>query len=328
MAHDHAGHGQAGHDHAGHGHSGHAGHSHTADASERRLRAALAVLFAFTLVEAIGGLWSNSIALLAEAAHMLADSASLLLAIVAIRAGRRPARADRTYGHRRYQTLAAYTNGVTLLALTIGVVIEAVRRLVAPPAVNGEVMLAIALVGGVANLGAFLILSGASSLNERGARAHILSDLLGPGAATAAAVAILAFGWLPADPLLSIAVSGLILRSGWHLTRDAAHVLLEGTPAGFDVARIENELVQVTGVTAVHHIHAWSLTGDKPIVTLHAHFASGVDRQLTLRAMLDRLHQRLGIEHATIQIEEGDCAQPSDADDCHGRDVGTRAVSA
>jgi cobalt-zinc-cadmium efflux system protein len=318
-----AGHSHAGHSHAGHSHAGHShvGPGHGADASERRLRAALGVLFAFTLVEAAGGLWANSIALLAEAAHMLADSASLLLAIVAIRAGRRPARADRTYGHQRYQTLAAYTNGVTLLALTVGVVVEAGRRLIAPPPVNGEVMLGVAVVGGIANLGAFLILSGASSLNERGARAHILSDLLGSGAATAAAVSVVAFGWLPADPLLSIAVSALILRSGWRLTRDAAHVLLEGTPAGFDVARVERELIQVSGVTAIHHVHAWSLTGDKPIVTLHAHFAEGADRQLTLRAILDRLHQRLGIEHATVQIEEGDCAQPANVDDCHGREA-------
>jgi len=204
------------------------------------------------------------------------------------------------------------------------VVVEAVRRLIAPPPVSGGIMLGVAVVGGVANLAAFLILSGASSLNERGARAHILSDLLGSGAATAAAAAILMFGWLPADPLLSIAVSGLILRSGWQLTRDAAHVLLEGTPAGFDVSRVVSELIQVTGVTAVHHVHAWSLTGDKPIVTLHAHFAAGADRQQTLRAMLDRLHQRLGIEHATVQIEEGDCAQPTDADDCHGQEVGVR----
>jgi len=252
---------------------------------------------------------------------MLADSASLALAIIAIRVGRRPASASRTYGNRRYQTLAAYTNGLTLLALTVGVVVEAARRLFAPPPVNGTVMLGIAVIGAIANLAAFLVLSGASSLNERGARAHVLSDLLGSGAATAAAGFVLVFGWLPADPLLSIAMSALILRSGWQLSRDAAHVLLEGAPAGFEVDDLETELMDVPGVVAIHHVHAWSLTGEKPIVTLHAHFAEGADRQETLRAILDRLRQRLGIEHATVQIEEGPCVQPGAVEECHGEEA-------
>ena len=207
-------------DHTGHDHTGHdhTGHDHAATASERRLRAAVVLLGAFTAVEAVGGFWSNSIALLAEAAHMLADSASLLLAIVAIRAGRLPASENRTYGNRRYQTLAAYTNGLTLLALTAWIVVEAARRLINPPQVDGKIMLAIAVVGGIAYCSAFVVLSGASSLNERGARAHILSDLLGSGAATGAAAVILLFRWLPADPILSIAVSVLILlRAGARL---------------------------------------------------------------------------------------------------------------
>ncbi|MGH8323706.1 MAG: cation diffusion facilitator family transporter, partial [Steroidobacteraceae bacterium] len=217
--------------HEDHGHDGH-GHDHAKNASEQRLRAALALLVSFTVVEAAGGFWANSIALLSEAAHMLADCASLLLAVIAIRTGQRPASADRTYGHRRYQTLAAYSNGLTLLALTVWVVVEAARRLIAPPEVNGVLMLGVAAIGGIANLAAFIVLSGSSSLNERGARAHVLSDLLGSGAAMAAAGVILAFGWLPADPLLSIGVSVLIFRSGWQLTRESAHVLLEGTPGG------------------------------------------------------------------------------------------------
>jgi cobalt-zinc-cadmium efflux system protein len=304
------------HDHAHAGH-GHAGHDHTGTASEHRLRSALALLFAFTLVEAAGGFWSNSIALLAEAAHMLADSASLLLAIVAIRAGRRPANANRTYGNRRYQTLAAYTNGLTLLSLTAWIVVEASRRLIAPPPVNGKIMLGIAVIGGIANLAAFVVLSGAKSLNERGARAHILSDLLGSGAATAAAGVILLFGWLPADPLLSIAVSALILRSGWRLTRESAHILLEGTPPGCSVEQVQMELTEILGVSSIHHVHAWSLTGESPIVTLHAEISDGTDRQQVLTAIVARLRERLGIEHATVQIEEGHCAAPGTPDDCH-----------
>jgi cobalt-zinc-cadmium efflux system protein len=303
-------------DHAHEGY-GHAGHDHTGTASEQRLRAALALLFAFTVVEAVGGFWSNSIALLAEAAHMLADSASLLLAIVAIRVGRRPADADRTYGNRRYQTLAAYTNGLTLLALTAWIVVEASRRLIAPPPVNGKIMLGIAVIGGIANLAAFVVLSGASSLNERGARAHVLSDLLGSGAATAAAGAILLFGWLPADPLLSIGVSVLILRSGWNLTRESAHILLEGTPPGLSVRQVEMHLTGIMGVSGVHHVHAWSLTGESPMVTLHAEISEDADRQQVLTAILSRLRERLGIEHATVQIEYGPCVAPGAPDDCH-----------
>jgi cobalt-zinc-cadmium efflux system protein len=301
-------------EHHGPAHAGH-GHAHGRDASELRLRMALALLFAFTLVEGIGGWWANSIALLAEAAHMLADCGALLLAIAAIRLGRRPANAARTYGHRRYQTLAAYTNGLTLLALTIWVVAEAVQRLVAPPPVDGRLMLAIAVAGAIANLAAFLVLSGAGSLNERGARAHVLGDLLGSGAAIAAACAILAFGWLMADPLLSIAISVLILRSGWQLTRESAHVLLQGAPEAFDISELQAALTQVPGVCGIHHVHAWSLTGEAPIVTLHAELFAGADRQRTLTAILDQLGTRFGVEHATVQIEEGECAAP--VEHCH-----------
>jgi cobalt-zinc-cadmium efflux system protein len=301
-----------------HGHAhGHADHDHAGRASEQRLRIALGLLFVFTLVEGVGGVWSNSIALLTEAAHMFADSASLLLAIIAIRVGRRPASAVRTYGSRRYQTLAAYTNGLALLALTMWFVVEAVRRLIAPTEVNGKVMLGIAMIGGIANLAAFVVLSGASSLNESGARAHVLSDLLGSAAAAAAAGVILVFGWLPADPLLSILISALIVRSGWQLTRSSGHILLEGTPPGCDIGKIEAELKGMPGVLSIHHIHAWSLTGERPILTLHAELQHGANRQQVLTGIVDRLRERFGVEHATVQIEDGACAAPAGSESCH-----------
>src|SRR5579863_9884636 len=237
-----------GHGH-GHGH-GRGAHSHAHDAGGRRLLIALLILGSFTVVEAVGGYFANSIALLAEAAHMLADSASLVVALVAIRWGRRPPDQRRTYGHRRYQPLAAFMNGQALLLLTIWVVYEAIQRLIHLPQVNGRWMLAVALIGGVANFAALLALSGARSLNERGARAHVLSDLLGSGAATVAALLILARGWSLADPLLSLLVAALIFRSAWAVTRECADVLLEGVPAGFDVARVETELLgHVPGLT-------------------------------------------------------------------------------
>ena len=291
---------------------GHGGHAHGERSGEQRLKIALLILGSFTLVEALGGWFANSIALLAEAAHMLADSASLVLAILAIRVGRRPASVRRTYGYRRYQPLAAFINGQALLALTAWVVYEAVLRLMERPAVNGRLMLGIALIGGIANLTAFLALSGARSLNERGARAHVLSDLLGSVAASAAALVILFSGWTLADPLLSLVVSALIFRSAWALTRESAHVLLEGAPAGCDVKDVESELIgHVPGLIGVHHVHVWSITGERPTVTLHANLAAGSRSGEVIAAIHARLEARLRVEHTTVQIEdEGDCDTP------------------
>lgn len=305
---DHAQHAQeepGGHDHAPGGH----GHVRT---SQSRLIIALAILSAFAFVEAIGGYFAHSIALLAEAAHMLADCASLALAIVAIRIGLRPADSVGTYGHKRYQPLAAFVNGLALLLLTAWVVYEAVQRLIERPAVDGKLMLIVALVGGVANLAAFMALSGASSLNERGARAHVLSDLLGSAAASAAGLAIMFAGWTIADPLLSLLISVLVFRSGWALTRASADVLLERAPAGLDARQVEDALVgAVPGLAGVHHIHVWTITGESPIVTLHADLAAGGDRRSVLAGIHVRLRERLGIDHATVQIEEeGPCETP------------------
>lgn len=275
------------------------------DAGARRLLIALAILGSFTVVEAAGGYFANSLALLAEAAHMLADSASLVVALVAIRWGRRPPDQRRTYGHRRYQPLAAFMNGQALLLLTIWVLYEAIRRLVHLPQVNGRWMLAVALIGGVANFAALLALSGARSLNERGARAHVLSDLLGSGAATLAALLILLEGWVVVDPLLSLLVCALILRSAWALTRESADVLLQSVPPGFDVKHIEAELIgHVPGLLEIHDIHVWSMTGERPTITLHACIAAGMQGYGVPKLIHQRLRERLQVEHTTVQIEE------------------------
>lgn len=299
--------------HGDHQHTSHGAHMHGHEAGERRLLIALLILGSFTVVEAVGGYFANSIALLAEAAHMLADSASLGVALVAINRGRRPADERRTYGHRRYQPLAALLNGQALLLLTVWVVYEAIRRLMQSPHVDGQWMLAIALIGGIANLVAFLALSGARSLNERGARAHVLSDLLGSGAATVAALLILIKGWTVVDPLLSLLVSTLILRSAWTLTRESADVLLQSVPAGFDVKHIEAELIgHVPGLIEVHHVHVWSMTGERPTITLHACLAPGAQGYGMPRLIHERLRERLHVEHTTVQIEEPDsCDTPT-----------------
>jgi len=312
MAHDHS----HSHDHgAGHHHGHSHGHGHGANA--RRLLLALCILLTFTAIEALGGWFANSIALLAEAGHMVADSGSLILAILAARASRRPANARHTYGSGRYQTLAAYTNGLLLLALTVWVMVEAFRRLTAPPAVNGTLMLAIALIGGAANLAAFIALCGSSSLNERGARAHIFSDLLGSAAATGAALLILELGWRVADPILSLLVSLLILRSGWRLTQEAGHLLLQGTPPALDPDGLARDLAQVSGVEDVHHLHVWSLTGEAPVVTLHATVSRSADQQAALQGILELLREHHSTAHATVQIESGDCLDSGDHP-CHG----------
>jgi cobalt-zinc-cadmium efflux system protein len=320
-SHAHGAHGHRHDAHHGHSHRGAGGgHSHGAARSTRRLLIALGILGTFTIVEGVGGYFANSIALLAEAAHMLADSASLVLAVVAIRVGQRPADHRRTYGHRRYQPLAAFINGQLLLLLTAWVVYEAIVRLRHPPPVDGRLMLGIALLGGVANLAAFFALSGADSLNERGARAHVLSDLLGSVAASSAAVLILAFGWRIADPLLSLLVSFLILRSAWALTRESADVLLESAPARFDVSQVEACLLgHVPGLAGVHHVHVWSMTGERPTVTLHADLEPGTEHRTVITAIHARLETQLRVEHCTVQIEEGECATPACVEDAKPR---------
>lgn len=306
--------------HAAHGHSHGTGHSHDhahdhGNASETRLRWAFAIIVTFMGVEAVGGVLAHSLALIADAGHMFADAGALALSIAALRMSRRPANHRYSYGHERYQVLAAFVNGLTLLLLSVWIVYEAVLRLLAPEIVAGWTMLIVATLGLAANVAAFLVLSGTGGLNERGALAHVFGDLLGSAAAMAAAVVILASGWMPVDPLLSILVSLLILRSGWRITRESAHVLLEGTPEGFDVSRVEVELVgQVPGVCGVHHVHAWSLNGEQPMLTLHAEIEDGFDRHVILGAIHQRLSDRLGVSHVTVQIEEGHCVQASCAD--------------
>lgn len=300
------------HQHSHHEHSHHSGHR----ASERRLLLTLAILLSFTAIEFLGGWFANSLALLAESGHMLADSGSLMLAIIALRAGRRPADSQHTYGSARYQTLAAYTNGLTLLALTLWVMAEAIQRLIAPPPVNGLLMLVVALLGGAANLTAFITLSGGRSLNERGARAHVLSDLLGSAAATCAAVLILEWNWRLADPILSVLVSLLILRSGWHLTHEASHVLLQGTPFAVDPDGLARDLTHVRGVRGVHHLHIWSMTGDAPVVTLHAAIDTVADHRSVLRGIMRRLRDHHSITDATVQLEDGECPN-SGGDHCY-----------
>lgn len=270
------------------------------------------------LVEVAGGFIAHSLALIADAGHMLADSASLMLALFALRVGKQPADQLYSYGRQRYEVLAAFVNGLVLLALSLWIVIEAVQRLLHPEPVQGWIMLIVAGLGLLANIGAFLVLrDGEDNLNMRSAVLHVLGDLLASAAAMVAAGVILLTHWMPVDPLLSILVSLLILRGGWRVIRESAHILLEGTPPGFDAAAVSADLVaQVPGVSSVHHLHAWSLTDSKPMLTLHAQIAEGADQDGALSAIQKRLRERFGVAHATVQIERAGCAAGED-DPCH-----------
>ena len=301
MPHDHAHH-HSPHDHA-HGHGGSA-----ATGTEARILWALVLTAGFMVAEFVGGVLAGSLALIADAGHMLADAAALTLALVSLRLARRPADLARSYGYHRLEVLAAFVNGLVLLALVAWIVIEAIRRLFAPIAVTSDVMLVIAVLGLAVNLVSFAILSGGdrTSLNLHGALLHVLSDLLGSVAAVVAALVIGWTGWMPIDPLLSLVAAVLLVRSSWGLVRRSAHVLLEGTPEGLDLQRLRSELgAAVPGLKDIHHVHAWSLTAGKPLLTLHGTIHADVEGETVLREVKRHLGL-VGFSHSVVQLER-DC---------------------
>jgi len=282
------------------------GHSHSANGAERRVTWALLLTGGFMVVEAIGGWWAGSLALLADAGHMLTDTAALALSWYAVRAAQRPATPQRSFGHSRIEILAAFINGVALIAIAAWIVVEAVQRLAAPEPIRSGTMLVVAVFGLLVNIAAFFILSGSrnATLNLRGAFLHVAGDMLGSLAAIVAALVILVSGWTPIDPILSVFVVLLIVRSAWRLVREAWHVLMEGAPRDLDVEALKQDLVrQIPGVMDVHHVHAWLLTPERPLITLHARIAASADHDDVLRLIQERLKRDFGISHATVQVE-------------------------
>jgi cobalt-zinc-cadmium efflux system protein len=312
VEHDHS------HDHS-HGH----GHDHGHSASESALLWALWITAGFMLAEAIGGWIAGSLALVADAAHMLADTGALAMSYGAARAAHRPPTDIMSYGHHRWQVLAAFVNGLALLVLSAWIVIEAVRRLTAPTEVHAPMMMVVAGLGIIANVLSYLVLSrGERTLNVRSALLHVASDILGNLGALAAGAVIFLAHWTPIDAILSIVMAGLIVRGGYRITRESAHILLEGTPAEFDADAVEREIkAHVPSVTAVHHVHAWSLTDERPMLTLHVVIEEGRDHMESLQGVLRALREHLNIEHATVQIETTACG-----DDCSH--VGVRSKRA
>ena len=266
------------------------------------------------LVEAAGGIVAGSLALLADAGHMLTDFAGLFLAWLAFRFSRWPADNKRTYGFERLQVLVAFGNGVVLFIIAGGIIVEAARRLMAPGAVMGGTMLAIAVVGLLVNIGMFLLLHGGDreNLNMRGALVHVMGDLLGSVGAIVAGGIIIMTGWMPADPIISVVVAVIILRSAWHVVRDSANILLEGAPSGLAVADMAGDLqAAIADVEDVHHVHAWSITQERPMVTLHARICEGADIDRTVVAIKTRLKARFGVDHATVEIERAELRRPA-----------------
>lgn len=280
------------------------------DNAKRTLWAAI-LIGSFMGVEIAGGIISGSLTLLADAGHMLTDFAALMLAWFAFRLSRRPADWKRSYGFDRFEVLVAFVNGIVLILVVLWIFYEAASRLVQPEAVLGGVMAVVAFVGLLVNVAAFAILHGADrgNLNIRGASLHVLGDLLGSVAALLGAGIILLTGWTPIDPILSALVGLLILRSAVRLVREAGHILLEATPDGLDTRTIGPDLIDaIPSVLEVHHIHAWSITQERMMVTLHARIDNVTKAATATAAIKDRLKEKFDVDHVTVEIEGDRCA--------------------
>ncbi len=265
----------------------------------------------FMFAEVAGGIAAGSLALLADAGHMLTDFASLVLAWFGFRLSRRPADWKRTFGFDRFQVLVAFANGLALFVIAAWIVYEAAERLMTTPVVSGGIMVVIAALGLLVNVAAFWLLQGADreNLNVRGAAMHVLGDLFGSVAALIAGGVILATGWTPIDPLLSLVVAAIIVRSGWRVVADAGHILLEGAPGELDTRAIGPDLIaNVKGIEGIHHVHVWSITQSRRMVTLHACIGERQSSDKAVRNIKARLKERFGLDHATIEIERSVCA--------------------
>jgi len=307
-------HGPGEHHHHGHSHHGH-DHGRVGDASRdadyatpvRRLRGALAVTAIFLVVEVIGGWLANSLALLADAGHMLTDVAALALSLFVAWFSRQPASPQRTYGYLRWEVLAAFLNGATLLLISVWIVWEAVLRLRTPEQVEGGLMFGVAVAGLVVNLIAARMLhsSGESSLNVRAAYLHVLGDLLGSVGTVAAAVIVRWTGWVTADPVASVIMALLILRGAWRIVRESVDVLLESTPSHISLGSVRAQLEAIPGVESVHDLHVWTVTSGLVAMSTHAIVRESDRHQHVLEHVHDAM-RLFGIDHVTVQLESSE----------------------
>jgi len=276
----------------------------------RRLGWALAITATFMLLEVAGGLISGSLALLADAGHMLTDTAALGLAWIAARLAARPTNPRRSYGYHRAQVLAAFVNALALFVVVAWIVFEAAQRIATPRPIEGATMLAIACAGLAANLAVFAILRRGSqdNMNVAAARLHVLGDLLGSIGALLAAAVILTTGWTPIDPILSVFVALLILRSAWSLLRKSTRILMEEAPETVDPEALRATLLaDVPGVRDVHDVHCWSLTSGQTMLTLHVALQPGADPAHVLRTAKGIIAGKFAIDHSALQLEQAEC---------------------
>jgi cobalt-zinc-cadmium efflux system protein len=293
----------AGHSHHGrsHGHHHHGG----AGRNRRRLAITLGLVVVYMLAEVVGGILSGSLALLADAGHMLSDAAALGLSLFAIWISQRPPTPRRTWGYYRIEILAALVNGVTLVVLSIFILREAYERLWDPAPVDAPILMAVAVGGLLVNLVSLGILSGGrdESLNVRGAWLHVLTDALGSVQAIVAGALIWTFGWTWADPAASVLISLLVIYSAWDLLRDTVGVLMEGAPRHIDVDEVRNCLMELPCVVAVHDLHVWTITSGMESLSCHVVVEDGQSYCDALTEVRATLHDRFGIHHMTVQVE-------------------------
>ncbi len=296
-----------------HGEGAHGEHDHGRGVDRRALAVVFVLTTAFMAIEAIGGFVTGSLALLADAGHMLSDSFSLGLALFAVWLAGRPATPNRSFGYKRAEILAALVNGATLVAISIWIFVEAYQRLWEPPEILGGWMLAVAILGLLVNVAGALILSrsGGESLNLQGALRHVVADILGSVGAIAAAIVILATGWRYADPLISVLIGLLVLGSSWRLLRESTNILLEGTPRGVDADEVGRKMAGAEGVQEVHDLHIWTITSGFPALAAHVLVGHDEDCHARRRELEDLLKQEYGIEHTTLQVDHaGDHQAP------------------
>lgn len=269
------------------------------------------------LAEAVGGWWANSLALLADAGHMLTDVGALSLTLGAIWFASRPATAKKTFGYYRYEILAAFVNGIALCLISLWVIYEAYQRWSMPQEVRGFEMTAVAVGGLVVNVVAAFLLHGdhAHNLNLRGAWLHVMGDLLGSLAAIFAGILILAFGWVWADAASSVLISLIIIFGAWNLIKTSVNVLLEGTPAHINLTAVEDAILQTENVENVHDLHVWTITSGMEALSVHIVHQTSVSQPALLQEIREKLHDQFGIDHLTIQMETP-AAEQSDTHHC------------
>jgi cobalt-zinc-cadmium efflux system protein len=291
-------------------------HAHHARGRDRRRLLAVLVLTALVLlVQAVGGLLTGSLALLADAGHLLTDVVGLGLALFAMKVAERAPTAERTYGYHRVEILAALVNGAVLVGIAFFILYEAAERFSDPPVVASGAMLALGTLGLFANLAGVVLLRTGSkeSLNVKGAYFEVLSDLLSSLGVIAAALVMWTTGWYHADPIVSAAIGLFIIPRTWSLLREAVHVLLEGTPAHIELAEVRRAIEGVPGVDCVHDLHVWTLTSHSHVLTAHAVLLAGASDAEVLGAIRETITARFEIGHVTIQVERQGC----EADEIH-----------